>query len=132
MRVGHGPLNHTSECFTRRRNGLVGVEDEVGRLATVEADKSRKEGIEEVPTIVLNPPQAGGVMAAPEIGKQRLMRNAGIVERGPTRRASAGRSAPIQRKPDPDPGEPNKEIGNGRTTPKDCKYLKKSERDQPL
>ena len=57
----------------------MSVEDEVGRLATVAADKSRKEGIEEVPTTVSGPPQAGGVMAVPEIGKQRPKRNVGIV-----------------------------------------------------
>ena len=38
----------------------MGMEDEVGRLTTVEADKSKKEGIEEVPTTVPDPPQAGG------------------------------------------------------------------------
>ena len=92
------------------------------------ADKSRKEGIEEVPTTVLDPPQAGGVMDESEIGKQRPKRNSGIVARRSTRRVSAGRSASIRRKPDPDPGESNKEIGSGCTTPKDSK---ESERGQP-
>ena len=69
--TSHRPLNQTTECSTQRRNGPVGVEDEVGRLATVPVDKSRKEGIEEVPTTVPDPPQAGGFMVEPEIGKQR-------------------------------------------------------------
>ena len=107
------------------------MEDEVGRLATVAADKSKKEGIEEVPTTVLDPPQAGGVMDESEIGKQRPKRNSGIVARRSTRRVSAGRSASIRRKPDPDPGEPNKEISKTRTTSKGQKD-RKPERGQPL
>ena len=109
----------------------MGMEDEVGRLTTVEADKSKKEGIEEVPTAITGPPQAGGVMVEPEIGKQKLKRNVGIVARRATRRANVGRSAPIQRKPDSDPGGPNKEISSGYTTPKDRKDQKESERGQP-
>ena len=57
----------------------MGVEDEVGRLATVAADKSKKEGIEEVPTTILDPPQAGGVTVETEIDKQRPKQNAGIM-----------------------------------------------------
>ena len=49
--------------------------------------------------------------AASEIGNQRSTWNAGIVARRATRRASAKKSAPIQRYPDPDLGRPNKEIG---------------------
>ena len=45
-----------------------GMEDEVDRHAMVAADKSRKEGIEEVPTTILDPSEAGGVKAAPETG----------------------------------------------------------------
>ena len=70
----------------------------MGQLATVAAYKSRKEGIEEVPTTVLDPPQERGVMAEPKIGKQKPKRNADIVARRVTRRASVGRSAPIRRK----------------------------------
>ena len=106
----------------------LGMEDEVGQLATIAADKSKKEGIEEVSTIVPDPPHARGVMAEPEISKQRLKRNAGIVARRATMKASAGRIVLIQRKPDPDSEGPNKEIDNGRTTPKDPN---KSERGQP-
>ena len=57
----------------------MGVEDEVGQHTTVATENSRKEGTEEVATVVLNPPQVGGVKAVPETGKQRPTRNAGIV-----------------------------------------------------
>ena len=70
----------------------MGVEDEVGRRATLAADKSRKVGIEEVPTAVLDPPQSGGVMMEPKTGKQRPKRNTGIVARRATRRSSAGKA----------------------------------------
>ena len=106
----------------------MGMEDEVGRHTIVVANKSRKEGIEEVPTTVPDRPLAGGVKTASEISKQRLARNAGIVDRGATRRESDGRSTPIRRKPDSDLGGPNKDIDNGCTTPKDQKDPKKSER----
>ena len=65
-------------------------------------DKSRKEGIEEMPIEVPDPPQAGGVTVEPEIGKQRPKRNASIVARTATRKASARKSASIRRKPDAD------------------------------
>ena len=80
----------------------MGVEDELDRHALVAADKSRKEGIDVVPTAVLDPPQAGGVTVEPEIGKQRPKRNASIVARTATRKASARKSASIRRKPDAD------------------------------
>ena len=44
----------------------MGVEDEVGRHAMETAGKSRTEGTETVPTVVLDPPQAGGVKSEPE------------------------------------------------------------------
>ena len=81
----------------------MGVEDEVDRHTIVEANKSRKEGTEGVLTVVLDLPQAGGVKAAPEIGKQKLTRNVGIVARKATMRASVGRSAPSRINPDSDP-----------------------------
>ena len=112
----------------------MGVEEEVDRHAMVVAHKRKKECIEEVLTVVPavpDPPQARGVKAAPETGKQRLTWNASIVARRATRRVSDVKSTPIRRKPDPDPGGPNKEIGSGRTTPKDRKDLKKLERGQP-
>ena len=57
------------------------MEDEVVRNAMVASDKSRKEGTKEVPTVILDPPQVGGV-----------------------------NSAPIRRNSDSDTGGPNKEI----------------------
>mgnify|MGYP000686319465 FL=1 len=52
-----------------------------------------------------------------ETGKESLpQQNAGIVARKDTKKASVGRSAPIQTNPDLDLVEPNKEIDNGRTT----------------
>ena len=41
----------------------MGMEDVVGRLTIVVADKSRKEGIEEVSTTFPYLPRAGGVTA---------------------------------------------------------------------
>ena len=55
----------TTGCCTWRQIGPVGVVDEAGRLAMVVAGKSRTEGIENVPTTVLDPPQAGGVKVEP-------------------------------------------------------------------
>mgnify|MGYP000394385351 FL=1 len=55
-----------------------------------------------IPTVVSDPPEVGGVEAAPETGKESLPRNAGTVARKATRRASAGKIAPIWRKPDLD------------------------------
>ena len=66
-----------------------------------------------------DPPQAGGVKVKPENSTQRPMRNA----RG---------SAPTQRNLDLDLGGPNKEIGSSRTTPKDWKDPKKSEKGSLL
>ena len=48
----------------------MGMEDEVGRLATMVADKSRKEGIEEVPTKIPDPPQGGEVMEEPKLANK--------------------------------------------------------------
>ena len=64
-------------------------------------------------------------MAEPKIGKQRPKRNVGLLARKATRRESARKIVPIWRKPDLDLDGPNKEIGSGRTTPKDRKDLKK-------
>ena len=55
------------------------MEDEVDRHAMVAADKSRIIGIIDMLTTVPNPPQARGDKAAPETGKGRLSRNAGIM-----------------------------------------------------
>ena len=43
------------------------------------ADKSKIEGIVVMPTIVPDPPEAGGVEAASKIGKESPPRNAGTV-----------------------------------------------------
>ena len=87
---------------------------------------SKEEGIVVMSTTIPDPLEAGGVEAASR--KIYPPRNAGIVARKATKRASAGRSASIRRKPELDPGGPNKEIGSSRTTPKDSK---KSERGKP-
>ena len=82
----------------------MGVEEEVDRHAMVVAHKRKKECIEEVLTVVPavpDPPQARGVKAAPETGKQRLTWNASIVARRATRRVSAGKSTLIWKNPDP-------------------------------
>ena len=78
-----------------RRNGPVGVEDEVDWHTTMAVDKSRKEGTEVVPIAVPDHPQVGGVKAAPEISKQRPNKNVGIVAGKATTRVSARRSVPI-------------------------------------
>ena len=88
---------------------------------------SKEEGIAVMPKTILDPPEARGVEAEPKTGKGNLPWNVGIVARNATRRASAGISVPIRRKPDPDSGQPNKEIGSGRTMSKDPKQ---SERGQ--
>ena len=48
----------------------MGVVDEVCRLAMVATNKSRTKGTENVLIAVPDPPQAGGVKAAQEVGKQ--------------------------------------------------------------
>ena len=86
--------------------------DEVSRRLIEAADVSKEEGIVVMQTTTPDPSEAGGVEAAPGTGKRNPPRNASIVARKATRRASAGRSALIRRKPDPDPDGPNKEIGS--------------------
>ena len=92
------------------------------------ADVRKEEGKVMMLTTILDPPKARGVKVASRTGKGNLPRNVGTVAR---RRVSVGRSAPIQRNPDPDPEKQNKEIGSGRTTSKDRKGSKESERGQP-
>ena len=101
--------------------------DEANRCAMEAAEGSKGEGIVVMPTTIPNPPEIGGVEAM-RTGKGNPPRNAGIVARKATTRASAGRSAPIQRKLDPDSDKPKKETGIDCTTPKDPK---KSERGPP-
>ena len=104
------------------------VADEASRRGMEAVDVSKEGGIVVMLIMILDPSEAAGVEAAPRTSRRNLPRNAGIVGRKATRRASVGRSAPIRRNPDADPNEPNKEIGSGCTTPKDPK---KSERGQP-
>ena len=103
------------------------VADEASWCAMEVADEIKEEGIVVMPTTIPDPPKTGGVEAI-RTGKGNPPRNAGIVTRKATRRASAGRSAPIRRKPDLDPDKPKKGTGSDRTMPMDSK---KSERGQP-
>jgi hypothetical protein len=82
-----------------------------------------KEGIRGMSTAILDPPEAGGVVASqPWI--------AGIVARKATGRASAGRSVPSrgEPRPDPAPDRPTEGIGSSPTTRKDPE---KPEEPQP-
>ena len=109
----------TTGCCTRREIGPVGVEDEASRRA-MEVDEGIKEkGTEVMPTATPDPPETGGVEAM-RTGKVKPSRSAGTVARKATGKASAGRSAPIQREPGPEtvPDIPTREIGSARTTPK--------------
>ena len=59
-----------------------------------------------MPTIVPDPPEVGGVEAALETGKESPQHNVGTMARKGTWRASARRSMPIHRNPDPYPSGP--------------------------
>ena len=93
------------------------VEDEVSRCTMEAADEAKEEGTEVMPTAIPDPPEIGGVEVM-RTGKGNPLRNAGTMARKATRRASAGRSAPIRREPDPEtvPNIPTREIGSDRTT----------------
>ena len=110
----------TTGCCTRKEIGPVGVEDEARRHAMEEADGIKEEGTEVMPTTTPDPPETGGVEAM-RTGKVKPSRSAGTVARKAAGKVSAGRSAPIRREPDPEtvPDIPTREIGSGRTTPKD-------------
>ena len=118
----------TGRCCTRREIGPFVVADKAIRCALEAADRNKEEGIMVMSTTISNPQEVGGVEAATRTDKGNPPWNAGIVARKATRTASAGRSALIRRKPDPDLDKPTKEIGSNRTTRKDPK---KSERGQP-
>ena len=92
------------------------VEDEASRCAMEATDEIKVEGTEVMPTTIPDPPEIWGVEAM-RTSKGNPSRNAGIVARKATGRASAGRIAQIRREPVPD--IPTKEIGSVRTTPKD-------------
>ena len=107
----------TTGCFKWREIGPVGVEDEASRYAMEAADVIREEGTEVMPTATLDPPEIGGVEAM-RTDRGRPSRSAGTVARKATEKASAGKSALIRRKPDPEtvPDVPTREIGSDRTT----------------
>ena len=92
------------------------------------ADVSKEESIVVMPTTIPDPSEVGGVKVEPKPCKGNQPRNVGIVATKATRRTSVGRSWPTRSRTDPDPGGPNEQIGNGRTTSKDPKN---SERGQP-
>ena len=94
--------------------------DEAIWCAMEATDEIKVEGTEMMPTAILDRPKTGGVKAM-RTGKGKPLQNAGNVARKATRRASAGRSAPIQREPGPEivPDIPTREIESDRTTLKD-------------
>ena len=97
----------------------MGMEDEESRCAMEVADEIKERGTEVMPTATPDPPETGGV------GKGKPLRSVGTVARKATGRASAGRSAPIQREPGPEMVSdiPTREIGSDRSTPKDPEKL---------
>ena len=118
----------TARCCTQMKIGPMVVVDESSRHATGANDNIKTESTEAVSTTVLEPSEARGVKVVSETGKESLpQQNAGIVARKDTKKASVGRSAPIQTNPDLDLVEPNKEIDNGRTT---SRALKEAEMDR--
>jgi hypothetical protein len=98
----------TTRCCTRRERDPVGVQDVMSRRAMEATDR---EGIRGMPTAILDPPEAGGVVAS-------LRWIAGIVAREATRSASAGRSVPSREELRPEPDGPTGGIGSSRNTRK--------------
>ena len=78
----------------------VVVVDEADQCVMEATKKSRMDGIIEMLEAILNPPEARGVMAATEDDKGKPHRNAGIVARKATRRASGGKRMLIRTRPD--------------------------------
>ena len=109
----------TARCYTRREIGPVGEEDEASRCAMEAADEIKKGGTEVMPTVTLDPPETGGVEAM-RTGKGKPSRSVSTVARKATEKASAGKTVPIRREPDPEtvPDVPTREIGSDRTMPK--------------
>ena len=97
----------------------MGVEDEASRHAMEAVDVIREEGTEVMPTATPDPPETGGIEAM-RTDKEKPSRSDGTMARKATEKASAGRSAPIRKEPDPEtvPDAPTREIGSDRTTPK--------------
>ena len=92
------------------------VADETSRRAMKPADMSKKDVIVVMPTTVPDPPKAGGVEVAHRTSKGNLLRTTGIVAKKDAEKASAGRSAPIQRNLHSNQDQPNREIDSDRTT----------------
>ena len=111
-----------ARCCTQRKIGPVLVVDEAGQHTMEATDRTKTKGIIIMPTTILDPPEVGGFMLAPETGKESPRRNADIVARNSMEKVSAGRSAPSWK--NPNPTEPNKEIGSGRTSPRSSKEPK--------
>ena len=89
-----------ARCSTRRMIGPVIVVDNADRRAMEVAEKSRTHGIIEMSEAILNPPETGGIMAAPKAGMRKPRRNVGTVARKATTRTSAGRNKLTQTKVD--------------------------------
>ena len=79
-------------------------------------DEIKEGGTKVMPKATPDPPETGGVEAM-RTDKGRPSRTAGTVARKATEKASAGKSAPIRREPDPEtvPDVPTREIGSDRT-----------------
>ena len=120
MRVRLRACTPTTECCTWREIAPVDMDGEASQCAMEAADEIKEGGTEVMPTATQDPPETGGVEAM-RTEKGNPSRTAGTVARKATGRASAGRSAPIQREPVPDlvPDIPTREIGSDRTTLKD-------------
>ena len=90
------------------------VVDEAHRHTMEAVDVKKTEGIIVMPTKVPDPPKAGGVKTALEIGKESMHQIAGIVVGSATRRASARRRRLIRTNMDQE--KPSMGINNDRTT----------------
>ena len=98
------------------------VADEASRCAMEAGNGSKEEGIVVMATAIPDPPETRGVEAT---RTDNGVRNACTVARMATRRASAGRSAPIRREPVLEMS--TNEISSVRTTPKDPEKPKKGQ-----
>ena len=106
----------------------MGVEDEVSQYAMEAAGEIKEGGTEVTPTATPDPPETGGVEVM-RTGKGKPSRSADTAARKATGKASARRSAPIQREPGPD--IPTREFGSDHTTPKDPEKPEKGQTSGP-
>ena len=104
------------------------MEDEASRCAMEAADEIKEGSTEMMRTTTMDPPETGGVEAM-GTGKGKPSRSAGTVARKATRKASAGRNAPIRREPGPETtlDIPAREIGSNHSTPRDPGKLTRHE-----